>query len=78
MARRNPVSGLLTGALIGLIQDGTYSRADRSLMAIAKTVVIWGFGQWGELDVENAARVSCLRGIYLVHSAVYFTWRAEW
>jgi rod shape-determining protein MreD len=74
MARRNPVSGLLTGALIGLIQDALTHRAI-GLYGIAKTVVGFGASSLGaRLDVENAgARFLLTLGFYLVHSAVYFT-----
>ncbi len=74
MARRNPISGLLTGAVIGLVQDslGGYPLG---LYGIAKTVVGYGASSLGvKLDVENAAaRLLVTLGFYLVHSAVYFT-----
>jgi rod shape-determining protein MreD len=62
MARRNPISGLFTGAFIGLY-------------GIAKTVVGYGASSLGvKLDVENAgARLLVTLGFYLIHSAVYFT-----
>ena len=41
MARRNPISGLLTGAVIGLVQDSIGGHPI-GLYGIAKTVV--GFG----------------------------------
>jgi rod shape-determining protein MreD len=74
MARRNPISGLLTGAVIGLVQDsmGVYQIG---LYGIAKTVVGFGASSLGaKLDVENAgARFLLTLGFYLVHAAVYFT-----
>jgi rod shape-determining protein MreD len=74
MARRNPISGLLTGAVIGLVQDmlGIYPIG---IYGIAKTVVGYGASSLGaKLDVENAgARLLVTLGFYLVHSAVYFT-----
>jgi rod shape-determining protein MreD len=74
MARRNPISGLLTGAAIGLVQDmlGAYAIG---IYGIAKTVVGYGASSLGaKLDVENAgARFLVTVGFYLLHQAVYFT-----
>src|SRR5579872_5608321 len=74
MARRNPISGLLTGAAIGLAQDmlGPYPIG---IYGIAKTVVGYGASSLGaKLDVENAgARMLVTLAFYLVHAAVYFT-----
>jgi rod shape-determining protein MreD len=74
MARRNPVSGLFTGAAIGLAQDmlGPYPIG---IYGIAKTVVGYGASSLGaKLDVENAgARLLVTLGFYLVHQAVFFT-----
>ena len=74
MARRNPISGLLTGAAIGLTQDmlGTYPIG---IYGIAKTVVGYFASSLGaKLDVENAgARLLVTLGFYLLHAAVYFT-----
>ena len=74
MARRNPISGLFTGAAIGLAQDmlGPYPIG---IYGIAKTVVGYGASSLGaKLDVENAgARFLVTLGFYLVHAAIYFT-----
>ena len=74
MARRNPISGLLTGGAIGLVQDmlGPYPIG---IYGIAKTIVGYGASSLGaKLDVENAgARLLVTLGFYLVHAAVYFT-----
>jgi len=74
MARRNPISGLFTGAAIGLAQDmlGAYPIG---IYGIAKTVVGYLASSLGaKLDVENAgARLLVTLGFYLVHAAVYFT-----
>jgi rod shape-determining protein MreD len=74
MARRNPISGLLTGAAIGLVQDmlGAYPIG---IYGIAKTVVGYGASSLGaKLDVENAgARFLVTLAFYLVHQAVYFS-----
>lgn len=74
MARRNPISGLLTGGVIGLAQD-MLGHKFIGLYGIAKTVVGYGASSLGvKLDVENAgARFLVTLGFYLVHSAVYFT-----
>ncbi len=75
MARRNPISGLLTGAVIGLAQDMPWAHYPIGLYGIAKTVVGYGASSLGvKLDVENAgARFLVTLGFYLVHAAVYFT-----
>jgi len=74
MARRNPISGLLTGAVIGLAQDAL-GGLPLGLYGIAKTVVGYLASSLGvKLDVENAgARLLVIVGFYLVHAAVYFT-----
>jgi rod shape-determining protein MreD len=74
MARRNPISGLLTGAVIGLVQD-CLGGHPIGLYGIAKTVVGYGASSLGvKLDVENAgARLLVTLGFYLVHGVVYFT-----
>lgn len=74
MARRNAISGLLTGAVIGLAQDMLGHNAI-GIYGIAKTVVGYGASSLGvKLDVENAgARFLVTIGFYLLHSAVYFT-----
>jgi rod shape-determining protein MreD len=73
MARRNPITGLFTGAGIGLVQDmlGAYPIG---IFGIAKTVVGYGASSLGaKLDVENAgARFLVTLGFYLIHQAVYF------
>ncbi len=73
MARRNPITGLLTGAAIGLVQDmlGPYPIG---IYGIAKTVVGYGASSLGsKLDVENAgARLLVTLGFYLVHQAAFF------
>ena len=74
MARRNPISGLFTGAAIGLAQDmlGPYPIG---IYGIAKTVVGYGASSLGaKLDVENAGRACWSRwGFIWFMPAVYFT-----
>ena len=74
ISRRNPISGLFTGAVIGLAQD-MLGHNLIGIYGIAKTVVGYGASSLGvKLDVENAgARFLVVLGFYLVHSAVYFT-----
>lgn len=74
VARRSQVSGLLTGALIGLLQD-SLSHQPIGLYGIAKTVVGYGASSLGvKIDVENAgARVLLTFGFYLIHQILYFT-----
>ncbi|MBZ5680556.1 MAG: rod shape-determining protein MreD [Acidobacteriia bacterium] len=74
MARRSPISGLLTGAVIGLVQDAL-GHHHIGLFGIAKTVVGFLASSLGvKLDVENAgARLLVTLGFYLVHGVVYFT-----
>lgn len=73
MARRSPIAGLFTGAMIGLAQD-MLGHNQIGIYGIAKTVVGYGASSLGvKLDVENAgARFLVTLGFYLVHSAVYF------
>jgi len=74
ISRRNPISGLLTGAVIGLAQDAL-GGLHLGLYGIAKTIVGYGASSLGvKLDVENAgARLLVTLGFYLVHAAVFFT-----
>ena len=74
VARRSQVSGLLTGALIGLLQD-SLSHQPIGLYGIAKTVVGFGASSLGvKIDVENAgARLLLTFGFYIVHQIIYFT-----
>jgi rod shape-determining protein MreD len=74
MARRNPISGLFTGAAIGLMQDmlGPYPIG---IYGIAKTVVGYLASSLGvKLDVENAGtRFLVTLVFYFVHRVAYFT-----
>jgi rod shape-determining protein MreD len=72
-ARRNPVAGLLTGGLIGILQDALTSQPI-GLYGIAKTVVGFGASSLGiRLDVENpGARFLLTIFFYAVHEVVYF------
>jgi rod shape-determining protein MreD len=73
VARRSQVSGLLTGAAIGLLQD-SLTHHPIGVYGIAKTVVGFGASSLGvRLDVENlGARVLVTLFFYVVHEFVYF------
>jgi rod shape-determining protein MreD len=73
VARRNPISGLLTGAVIGILQD-SLTRQPIGLYGIAKTFVGYGASSLGaKLDVENVgARFLVTLVFYIVHEVVYF------
>ena len=73
VARRSQVAGMLTGAVIGLVQDAlTHQAIGR--YGSAKTVVGYGESSLGvKIDVENpGTRLLVTSGFYLVHQAVYF------
>jgi rod shape-determining protein MreD len=74
MARRNPITGLLTGASIGLFQDAL-THYPLGIYGIAKTIVGYGASSLGvKLDVENAgARFLVTLVFYVVHEILYFT-----
>jgi rod shape-determining protein MreD len=73
VARRDPVSGLITGALIGLLQD-SLTHHPIGLYGIAKTVVGYGASSLGaKIDAENmGARFLLTLFFYIVHEIVYF------
>ena len=72
-ARRSPMAGLLTGGLIGIVQDAL-THHPIGLYGISKTVVGFGASSLGiKLDVENAgARFLLTIFFYVVHEVVYF------
>jgi rod shape-determining protein MreD len=74
VARRSPVAGLLTGSLIGLLQD-SLTHQPIGIYGIAKTVVGFGASSLGaKLDIENVgARFLVTLFFYVVHELVYFT-----
>ncbi|MGO9125188.1 MAG: rod shape-determining protein MreD [Terriglobales bacterium] len=73
VARRSQVSGMLTGAIIGLLQD-SLTHQPIGIYGIAKTVVGHGASSLGvKLDVENAgSRFLVTLFFYVVHEVVYF------
>jgi len=72
-ARRNPLAGLFTGGLIGILQDAL-THQPIGLYGISLTVVGFGASSLGiKLDVENAgARFLLTIVFYVVHEVVYF------
>jgi rod shape-determining protein MreD len=73
VARRSQVAGLLTGSLIGLLQDAL-THQPIGMYGIAKTVVGYGASSLGaKLDIENVgARFLVTLFFYAVHEVVYF------
>jgi rod shape-determining protein MreD len=72
VSRRNPVTGLLTGSVIGLLQD-SLTHQPIGIYGIAKTVVGYGASSLGvKLDVENSgSRFLLVYGFYMVHEVIY-------
>lgn len=73
VARRNPVSGLLTGGVIGIIQD-SLTHHPLGLYGIAKTVIGYVASSLGvKLDVENpGSRMLMTFTFYLAHQLIFF------
>ncbi len=73
VARRSQVAGLVTGGVIGVLQDALAPQP-LGLFGIANTVVGYGASSLGvKLDVENAgARFLVTLFFYGVHEFVYF------
>jgi rod shape-determining protein MreD len=73
MARRSQVTGLLTGAAIGLLQD-SLTHQPIGLYGIAKTIVGYGASSLGvKLDVESVGtRLLVITGFYVIHEVLYF------
>ena len=73
MARRGQISGLLTGAVIGLLQD-SLTHHPIGVFGIAKTVVGYGASSLGvKLDVESVGtRLLVTTGFYVIHEVLYF------
>ena len=73
LARRSPVTGLLTGAAIGILQDAL-THHPIGVYGIANTIVGYGASSLGvKIDVENAAsRFLVTLFFYMVHEGAYF------
>lgn len=74
VARRSQVSGMLTGAVIGLLQDSLTHRPI-GVYGISKTVVGYAASSLGvKIDVENAGtRFLVTLFFYVVHEILYFS-----
>jgi rod shape-determining protein MreD len=72
VARRAPVTGLLTGGIIGLLQD-TLGHQPIGLFGIAKTVVGYLGSSLGvKVDVENpGSRFLMTFAFYFIHQVVF-------
>ncbi len=73
VARRNQVTGLLAGCIIGLIQDSLTHRP-LGLYGMAKTVVGYTASSLGlRIDVDNpGSRLLMGFAFYIVHQLIYF------
>jgi rod shape-determining protein MreD len=73
VARRSQISGMLTGAVIGLLQD-SLTHQPIGIYGIAMTAVGYFASSLGvKLDVENAgSRFLVTLFFYVVHEVVYF------
>jgi rod shape-determining protein MreD len=74
VSRRSQISGLLTGAVIGLLQD-CLTRTPFGVFGIAKTLVGFGASSIGiKIDVDNPGSRFLLTFIfYVLHLAVFMT-----
>ncbi len=74
VARRSQVSGMLTGAVIGLLQDSLTHRPI-GVYGISKTVVGYAASSLGvKIDVENAGtRFLVTLFFYVIHEIIYFS-----
>ncbi len=73
VARRSQVSGLLTGMIIGIVQDALTTNPI-GLFGISKTVVGYAASSLGvKLDVDNpGSRILMGFFFYLLHQGVYY------
>jgi rod shape-determining protein MreD len=74
ISRRNQVQGLVTGGLIGVLQDSLTS-LPIGIYGLAKTLVgFFASSLSVKIDSENpGSRILITFGFYLLHQAVYFT-----
>ena len=73
VARRNQVTGMVTGCIIGLIQDSLTHRP-LGLYGMAKTVVGYAASSLGmRIDVDNpGSRLLMGMAFYIGHQLIYF------
>ena len=74
ISRRNPITGLSTGCLIGLMQDAL-TQHPIGVNGIAKTVVGFFASSLGvKIDVEQpGSRFLLIYFFYLLHQTIYFS-----
>ena len=75
VARRNPISGCLTGAVIGLLQDALGGPAHPiGMYGITNTIIGYAASSLGvKIDVENpGTRFLIIYGFLIIHEAVYY------
>ncbi len=72
VARRSQVSGCLTGAVIGLLQD-SISDQPLGVFGISKSIIGYAASSLGaKIDVENpGSRLLMTFGFYLLHDAIF-------
>ena len=73
VGRRNQLSGMATGMIIGLVQD-SLTHHPIGMYGLAKTIIGFAASSLGvRVDVENpGSRIIMGFGFYLVHQAIYF------
>ncbi len=75
VARRNPITGCITGAIIGMLQDTLAGPAHPiGMYGIADTVIGFAASSLGvKIDVENAGTRFLITYIFFIaHQAIYF------
>ncbi|HTY87220.1 MAG TPA: rod shape-determining protein MreD [Candidatus Acidoferrum sp.] len=75
VARRNPVTGCITGAIIGLLQDSLGGPSHPiGMFGITDTIIGYAASSLGvKIDVENPGTRFLITYIFLVvHDAIYF------
>ncbi len=73
VARRNPLTGLATGAIIGIVQDSLTTHL-LGAYGIAKTIIGYVASSLGvKIDVENpGSRLLMTMAFYILHGLVFF------
>ena len=75
VARRNPVTGCITGAIIGLLQDALGGPAHPiGMYGIANTIIGYMASSLGvKIDVDNpGTRFLIVYAFFVIHEGVYF------
>jgi rod shape-determining protein MreD len=74
MARRNQVAGMMTGAIIGLVQD-SMTQLPIGIYGMANTIVGYGASSLSaKIDTENpGSRALITFCFYLLHQFIYIT-----